>query len=75
MFLIFIITYVKIDFMPTIIRLGPYRFYFYSHEANEPPHIHVDRECFSAKFWIQPASLASNNGFRANELSKLYQLV
>ncbi len=30
--------------MPTILRIGPYRFYFYSHEPNEPPHVHIDRE-------------------------------
>ncbi len=29
--------------MPTVMRIGPFRFYFYSHEPNEPPHIHVDR--------------------------------
>jgi hypothetical protein len=45
-------------------RSGPYRFYFWSHELNEPPHIHVDREKFSAKFWLQPVSLARNLGFR-----------
>ena len=25
--------------MPTVLIFGPYRFYFYSHEPNEPPHI------------------------------------
>jgi len=30
--------------MPTVLRSGPYRLYFYSHEPNEPPHIYVDRE-------------------------------
>jgi hypothetical protein len=29
--------------MPTVRVIGPYRFYFYSHEPNEPPHIHVDK--------------------------------
>jgi Domain of unknown function (DUF4160) len=35
--------------MPTVLRSGSYRFYFYSHEANEPPHVHVDRDDLSAK--------------------------
>ncbi len=39
--------------MPTILRAGPYRFYFYSHEPNEPAHIHVDRDDCSAKFWLE----------------------
>jgi Domain of unknown function (DUF4160) len=42
----------RIRRMPTMLRSGPYRFYFYSHEPNEPPHIHVDRDDSSAKFWI-----------------------
>jgi len=54
--------------MPTVVRSGPYRFYFYSHEPNEPPHIHVDRDDLSAKFWLSPVQLAGNFGFRAHEL-------
>ena len=30
--------------MPTALRIGPYRFYFYSYDCGEPRHIHVDRE-------------------------------
>jgi hypothetical protein len=61
--------------MPTIKRSGPYRFYFFSHEPNEPPHIHIDRDELSAKFWLEPVSLARNFGFTARELSKLQELV
>jgi hypothetical protein len=61
--------------MPTVLRSGPYRFYFYSHEPNEPPHIHVDRDDLSAKFWLDPAQLARNFGFRANELRTVQSLV
>ena len=61
--------------MPTVCKIGPYRFYFYSHEPNEPPHIHVDREKLSAKFWLEEISLAANLGFRQNELNTLQQLV
>ena len=38
--------------MPTVLRSGPYRFYVYSHEPNEPLHVHVDRDDLSAKFWL-----------------------
>ena len=61
--------------MPTICIIGPYRFYFYSHEPNEPPHIHVDRDKFSAKFWLEEVSLAKNLGFLQKELNLLYTLV
>jgi hypothetical protein len=57
--------------MPTVLRIGPYRFYFYSHEPNEPPHIHIDRDRSTAKFWLDPIALAANIGFSATELRKL----
>lgn len=39
--------------MPTVLRIGPYRFHFYSRESNEPPHIHVSRDDFEVKFWLR----------------------
>lgn len=61
--------------MPTVLRRGPYRFYFHSHEPNEPPHIHVDRERFSAKFWLRPLALARNLGFSPKELRLLQRMI
>ncbi len=61
--------------MPTVLRIGAYKFYFYSHEPNEPPHIHIDRDNFSAKFWLSPVSLAKNIGFSPKELRKLEKLM
>jgi hypothetical protein len=60
--------------MPTVLRSGPYRFYFYSHEPNEPPHIHIDRDKLSAKYWLTPVSLASNIGFSEKELRKIREI-
>lgn len=61
--------------MPTVLRAGPYRFYFYGHEPNEPPHVHVDRDDQSAKFWLAPIGLARNLGFSPPELRKIERLV
>jgi hypothetical protein len=61
--------------MPTVKRIGPYRFFFYSHEPNEPPHVHVDAGDCSAKFWIKPVRLARNMGYSAAELRKIHALV
>ena len=61
--------------MPTVSRSGPYRFYFYSHEPNEPPHVHVDRAGSSAKFWLGTVSLARNAGFGAPELQRIDRIV
>lgn len=61
--------------MPTVLRSGPYRFYFYSHEPNEPPHVQVDRDDLSAKFWLEPVGLARNLGFSPKELGRIQRLV
>jgi hypothetical protein len=60
---------------PTVLRDGPYRFYFHSHEPNEPPHVHVDRDDHSAKFWLAPLGVARNIGFSAKELNRVLRLV
>lgn len=61
--------------MPTVLREGPYRLYFYSDEENEPPHVHVDWDSCSAKFWLGPVALTRNRGFRAHELRRIERIV
>jgi Domain of unknown function (DUF4160) len=61
--------------MPTVLPSGPYRVYFYSHQPNEPPHVHVDRDERSAKFWLAPVALANNLGFSARELGWIRALI
>ncbi len=61
--------------MPTVRRAGPYRFFFFSNEGLEPPHIHVQRDRALAKFWLEPVALASATGFSARELRRIEQLV
>ncbi len=61
--------------MPTILRIGPYRFFFYSNEKGEPPHIHVQRERFLAKFWLNPVALAGSKRFASHELRTIQKHV
>lgn len=61
--------------MPTILRSGPYRIYFYSHEPNETPHVHIDRDSQTCKFWLAPVSLALNIGFNAKELRDIEAII
>ncbi len=61
--------------MPTVLRIGPFRFFFYSNEKGESAHIHIQRERMLAKFWLQPIALASSTRFSPKELSKLESLV
>jgi len=60
---------------PVVLRSGPYRVYFYSHEPNEPPHVHVDRDDQSAKFWLSPVGLAYNLGFNPKELRRIETII
>jgi hypothetical protein len=55
--------------------LGPYRVFFTSFDCAESPHVHVEREARTCKFWLEPLSLARNHGFRARELSIIRRLI
>ena len=61
--------------MPTVLRLGPYRFFFYSNEGFEPPHVHMERDDGNAKFWLTTVALASSQGIAAQELRRLERIV
>lgn len=61
--------------MPTVLKVQGYRFFFFSQEGNEPPHIHVEHGDKVAKYWLNPTNLASSYGFRSHELSKMRMLV
>lgn len=60
--------------MPTVLRLGVYRFFFVSLDRGEPPHIHVRRENMVAKFWLDPVVLERAGGFNRVELNAIAKL-
>ena len=61
--------------MPTVLVDGPYSFVFFSSDKGEPTHIHVKRERWVAKFWLDPVVLATNRGFAGHELNLIARLV
>jgi hypothetical protein len=61
--------------MPTVLQDGPYSFIFFSSDRGEPPHIHVKRDQYLAKFWLNPISLAKNRGFKPHEITQIARLV
>jgi hypothetical protein len=61
--------------MPTILRIQGFRFFFFSAEGSEPPHIHVEYGDSVAKYWLNPVDLAMSAGFRNHELTKMRGLV
>ena len=61
--------------MPTVLRSGPYRFFFYSSDGNESPHVHVQRDEDIAKLWLSPVRLQSSGGFKPVEVRRIRRLV
>jgi hypothetical protein len=61
--------------MPTVLRSGPYRVFFYSADREEPRHVHVAREDCRAKVWLDPVQLHDSMGFGRAELGKVAALV
>jgi hypothetical protein len=63
------------DRLPTVLRNGPYRFFFYSADRDEPAHVHVERDDASAKFWLEPVRFEGSRGFGRGEIQRLERLV
>ena len=61
--------------MPTVLRVGRFRFSFFSNESQEPPHVHVKAAENECKFWLDPVNLAFNYGFHGRELREIEKLV
>lgn len=61
--------------MPKVLELHGSRFFFFSGEGSEPPHIHVEHGDKVAKYWLNPVELAELQGFRNHELTKLRVMV
>ncbi len=61
--------------MPTVLRVGPFRFFFYAGDGNEPSHIHIERDECEAKFWLDPIRFERSRGFRRKEISRIRELV
>ncbi len=61
--------------MPTVLRSGPYRFFFYAGDGGEPPHVHVERDDAEAKFWLDPVRLEWSHGFRPGEINRIRKIV
>jgi hypothetical protein len=61
--------------MPTVLRHGPYRFFFYSGDRDEPPHVHVEHDQSEAKFWLDPVRFERSHGFSGKELRQIQEII
>lgn len=61
--------------MPTVFRLGPYRFFFYSGDRDEPAHVHVQHDDKIARFWLDPVRLDDHAGLTRIEVARIRKLI
>ena len=61
--------------MPTVLRTGTYRFFFYVNDRDEPPHVHVEREDKLIKFWLDPIRLQYSIGFIRHEIRRIERII
>ncbi len=61
--------------MPTVLREGPYRFFFFGADCIEPAHFHVQRDKRVAKLWLHDLSFADTGGFSGKELGRIMAIV
>ena len=62
-------------YMPTVLRHGPYRLYFYSNDGDEPLHVHVERDGDVAKLWVDPVRVQRSGGFSRTEILRITRVV
>lgn len=61
--------------MPTVFRIGKYRFFFNSREETRR-HIHIESPDGTVKFWLEPlVSLNVFYGIKESELGEIENIV
>ena len=61
--------------MPTILRRDGYRFFFYSREGREPPHIHVIGHEGEMKVWLESISVAKVYRLPLSKQRKVLEII
>ena len=61
--------------MPIVLREGPFRFFFYSADRDEPQHIHVTRDNNVAKFWLDPVRMQRSGGLSRSEIRQAQRII
>lgn len=61
--------------MPEVLRIKGHRFFFFSREGTEPPHIHVETAEKTAKFWLDPVELVYSYHYTRGEERRIREIV
>ncbi len=60
---------------PTIFKVGPFRFFFFSREEARA-HVHVESSEGGAKFWLEPTvELARSHGLTQRDLRRIREII
>jgi hypothetical protein len=63
------------DNMPTLLRFLGFRFFFYSNEGKEPPHVHIEKGDAEGKFWLDPVEEEYMDGFTKSEEKQVRKII
>ena len=61
--------------MPTVLRESGYRFFFFSNETREPPHVHVRKGDAYAKVWLSTQTVADSRHLSPSQLRTILAIV
>lgn len=61
--------------MPTVLRVGPFRFFFYAGDESEPPHVHVEGNSGTAKIWLDPVMIQESRRFNDADLNWIERII
>jgi hypothetical protein len=61
--------------MPTVATIDGFRFFFYSEDRTEPPHIHVEKSNYETKFWLDPVIKAVEWKFPVKDLQMVREII
>jgi hypothetical protein len=60
--------------MPKLLFVEGFRFYFFSNEGREPPHVHVEKGDGYAKLWLSPVELVYSRGLTRADVRRIREL-
>ena len=64
------------NFMPTLLVINGFRFFFHSNENSEPIHVHVTKGSANGKIWLLPnIEIAYMNGFTNSEIKMIMETI
>lgn len=65
----------KNDFYAKAFDDSGFTFRFYAADLDEPIHVHVEKDTYTAKFWVNPITCAVEGGFRQRDLRRIAQII